>query len=358
MSARFRRGLVVGKFAPLHKGHELVIRRALADCDQVSVLSYSKPELPGCPPEARARWLEALFPSAQRLVLTDALAARWPAGPGALPANDAPDDDHRRFVARVCVEHLGGPVDAVFTSEDYGEGFAAALTAYFQAPAAGPDSRACTVTHVLVDRARQALPISGTMIRSDVHRHRQWLSPEVYASFVQRVCILGGESSGKSTLAATLARVCQTAQVPEYGRTLWDARGGALVFQDMRHIAEHQLALEDQAARTAHRWLFCDTSPLTTLFYSQDLFGRVDPALEEMSRRPYPFTLLCAPDFPFVQDGTRRDPAFRTRQHAFYLRELQRTGAAYTVVGGDVDARVRQTLAWLDEDGAERVVAD
>ena len=55
MSARFRRGLVVGKFAPLHKGHELVIGRALADCDEVIVISYSKPELPGCSPAERGR---------------------------------------------------------------------------------------------------------------------------------------------------------------------------------------------------------------------------------------------------------------------------------------------------------------
>jgi HTH-type transcriptional repressor of NAD biosynthesis genes len=343
MSARFRRGLVVGKFAPLHHGHELVIRRALASCQEVIVLSYSKPELPACPPELRARWLEALFPQTHRLVLTDALLATWPAGPGEVPPNDAPDDDHRQFVARVCLEHLGVTVDAVFTSEDYGDGFAAVLTRHFQAH----DPRLPAVAHVEVDRARQEVPVSGTLLRGDVHRHRESLSADVYASFVRRVCILGGESSGKSTLAAALARACQTAWVPEYGRALWDEKAGALVFEDMRRIAERQLALEEDAARTAHRWLFCDTSPLTTRFYSDDLFGRVDPALEELSHRPYAFTLLCAPDFPFVQDGTRRDPAFRDRQHAFYVRALEHAGVPYAVVSGDVEARVAQALAAL-----------
>ncbi|HSI61697.1 MAG TPA: ATPase, partial [Candidatus Saccharimonadia bacterium] len=35
MSRRFSSGLVVGKFAPLHRGHEMVIRRAMEECDRV-----------------------------------------------------------------------------------------------------------------------------------------------------------------------------------------------------------------------------------------------------------------------------------------------------------------------------------
>jgi HTH-type transcriptional repressor of NAD biosynthesis genes len=62
-------GLVVGKFAPLHKGHEALIAFAQAQCDRLVILSYSKPELPGCPPDRRAVWLAALYPDALRLVL-------------------------------------------------------------------------------------------------------------------------------------------------------------------------------------------------------------------------------------------------------------------------------------------------
>jgi HTH-type transcriptional repressor of NAD biosynthesis genes len=343
MSARFRRGLVVGKFAPLHKGPELVIGRALADCDEVVVISYSKPELPGCSPENRALWLEARFPTARRLVLSGELLRAW--GPREMPHNDAPAEQHRRFVAEVCHEQLRCFVDAVFTSEDYGEGFAAALTGYFQEW----DPSAPAVVHVPVDRDRRQLPVSGTLIRGDVHAHRQWLSPEVYASFVGRVCLLGGESSGKSTLAEQLARACNTTWVPEYGRALWEQRAGVLALPDMRHIAERQVALEEEALRAANRWLFCDTSPLTTLFYSRDLFGQVEPALEALARRPYDVTLLCAPDFPFVQDGTRREPGFRERQHAFYLEALAASGTPFSVLRGDVPSRVAQALALLED---------
>ena len=33
-----RRGLVIGKFMPLHRGHQLLIDAALADCDDVTVV--------------------------------------------------------------------------------------------------------------------------------------------------------------------------------------------------------------------------------------------------------------------------------------------------------------------------------
>ncbi|MDF2622573.1 MAG: ATPase [Kosakonia cowanii] len=50
---RFASGLIVGKFAPLHCGHERLINTALAQCERLWLISYSVPELPGCEPEKR-----------------------------------------------------------------------------------------------------------------------------------------------------------------------------------------------------------------------------------------------------------------------------------------------------------------
>ena len=231
MSKRFQRGLVVGKFAPLHRGHEHLIRHACDACNEVVIISYCKPEFAGCETERREQWLSKLFPAARILLPTDArLASRWATGSGfhELPPNDAEEMTHRRFCGFLCRDVLGVKVDAVFTSEDYGEGFAAELTRCFREHAAVPEVR-----HVLVDRARQVVPVSGTLLRADVHANRGWLSPVVYASFVRRICLLGAESSGKSTLAEALAREFDTRSVSEYGRDLWELKKGALVFDDM-----------------------------------------------------------------------------------------------------------------------------
>jgi HTH-type transcriptional regulator, transcriptional repressor of NAD biosynthesis genes len=170
---------------------------------------------------------------------------------------------------------------------------------------------------------------------------------ELVAGFVERVCVLGGESSGKSTLAQALAAVYDTRFVTEYGRELWEQRRGLLVFEDLLAVAERQLALEQQEALHAKRFLFCDTSPLSTRFYSMELFGNVDARLEALALTPYDHYVLCAPDFRFVQDGTRRDASFRQLQHAYYLSELARMGIDYLLVSGSVASRVGQVSSWL-----------
>lgn len=341
MNKRFRRGLVVGKFCPLHLGHELLISRTRAQCDEVILLSYTKPGFAGCGTARRAGWLQARCPDVVCHVIDDPwLAARCVErgiAPRELPFDDAPDDVHRRFAAWLLAEVLRTAVDAVFTSESYGDGFAAVLSECLGRP----------VRHVCIDPQRTAIPVSGTRIRPDPLACRDLLAPEVYADFVPRVALLGGESTGKSTLARALAEVLETAWVPEYGRELWERQSGALVFEDMERIAHTQVLHEQQRAAEARGVLICDTTPLTTLLYSEAMFGRTTPALRAHAERPYGLTLLCAPDFAFVQDGTRRDPAFREYQHQWYLDALRERGVACVTLQGPVARRVETASALI-----------
>lgn len=357
MSRRFRLGLVVGKFSPLHLGHESLIRHARATCDDVLVLSYSQPEHPHCDAASRERWLKARFPGLTAVVIDgirlDRLCQTRGAAPRTLPPNDAPDDVQRDFVAWLCLEVLDRRVDAVFTSEDYGEGFAASMQAHLRASGLPK----WTVTHVSHDPDRAALPISGTRLRQDPHAGRRYLAPEVYADFVERVCLLGGESSGKTTLAEALSNRLATGLAAEYGRELWVRRNGALSEQDLLDIARVQIQREDDLARSANHWLICDTSPLTTLLYAQAMFGEAAPELQALAARPYHHTFVCAPDFPFVQDGTRRDEAFRRQQHAWYVEQLDRRGIAYVLLSGPLDVRLEQALTCL-RTGPPRLDAD
>ena len=329
-------GLVVGKFCPLHKGHEALLAFARAQCDRLVVLSYTKPEFPDCPPERRAEWLAAACPDAIRLVLDDAallaFAARRGEPPRLLPANDAPDKEQRGFVAWVCRAMLGLTVDRVFTSEAYGDGFAASLARAFGHP----------VEHRPFDPGRVRVPVSGTGLRDGTASHRAFLSAPVRRSLVRRAALIGGESTGKTTLAAALAADLGTCWVPEYGRELWERRGGDLRFDDLLAIAREQVAREEAALARADRWLICDTTPLVTMFYSQAMFGRVDPPLEELAGRAYDSHFLCDADLPFIQDGTRRDEAFRARQNRWYEERLARRGIRFAILRGTLAER-RQT---------------
>lgn len=338
----YKRGLVVGKFCPLHLGHELVIQRATDGCEELLVVSYTRPEFPGLEPARREAWLRARFPQAHIVVLDDARLAALCAARGVparpLPHNDDEGDAHRHFMGWLCWTVLDLPVDAVFSSEDYGPGFAQVLARHYAMGA---------VAHVSVDQARTLVPVSGTRVRQDPQAHSAFLSPVVRADFVTRVCVLGGESSGKTTLAAALAAHFDTDWVAEYGRELWESQDGILRYDDLLNIGREQLRREAQAAMAARRWLFCDTSPLTTYFYCVEMFGRAEQELAQLAEHRYDLVLLCAPDFPFIQDGTRRDGDFRARQHAWYQAELARRGIAYVDVSGTVADRVGQVAQLL-----------
>ena len=341
MTRRYRRGLVVGKFSPLHRGHMHLIEAALAACHEVLVISYTKPEFARCDRAARQAWLDELFPQVRSLMLDDAGLEQLCTQRGLplrrVPHNDEDAEVHRAFTAWLCRDVCGTTVDAVFTSEDYGDGFAAVLSRWFPP----------VVDHVCVDRLRVAVPVSGTRVRADPHGEAAFLHPAVRAHFIDRVCLLGGESSGKTTLAAALADRLATVWAPEVGRERWEEQGGRLGYDDMLAIGRGQVAREDLLARSARRWLVCDGSALTSLFYSLDGYGQADPALHALARRRYALTFVCAPDFPFVQDGTRRDAAFRARQHDWYLEMLARRGMPYTLLAGGPAERLERACAIL-----------
>ncbi|WP_330983762.1 MULTISPECIES: AAA family ATPase [Enterobacterales] len=332
-------GLVVGKFSPLHKGHEKLINMARSQCDILIIISYSVPSLPGCEVEKRQRWLEGLFPDTKVLVLDpDKVVAQ---GLDVLPANDDREDKHRHYMADVCLKVLRMCPDAVFTAEEYGDGFADVLSRRFGK----------TVKHVRTQRETGASAVSGTLIRSDVHRWRHYLSKTVYSDFVKRICLLGGESTGKSTLSEALAKVLNCNFVPEYGRERWEQVGGELAYEDFLHIAEMQIRREELAS--IYPWLVCDTSPLTTLFYSCHLFGQAEAKLWELANRPYDLIVLCSADFPFVQDGTRQGNAFRELQQAWYEQELVARNIPFLVVSGNLEQRIAQILALLREEALD-----
>jgi HTH-type transcriptional repressor of NAD biosynthesis genes len=345
MSAEHAVGLVVGKFAPLHNGHILLVERAASLCQRVVIISYSNPELPGYEAHRREDWLKKCFPSATVLVVTPQRLADWLGGRDvpAIPENDAPDFTQREFVATLCSRILQSRIDVVFTSETYGDGFAAHLTRRFQTAQQNPPP----VRHVLFDRERRVAPISSTALRTNLWRYWSFLPADVARSLVKRVVFLGGESSGKTVLATRLAQELDAACAPEYGRELWEVKRGLLDYEDMTRIAREQIRREDSAAESARAFVFCDTSPLTTLFYSVEMFGRAEPELVLEAKRSYSLVVLCAPDFPFVQDGTRRDDAFRQQQHAWYETEFAARGVGYTIAKGSLVTRIESVRRLL-----------
>lgn len=196
-----------------------------------------------------------------------------------------------------------------------------------------------------VDRARQRVPISGTQLRADPHQYRHCLDPAVYAHFVQRVVLLGAESTGKSALTRAAAEALGTTWVREYGRDVYERENGALTPEHFLEIALGHRALEDEAARTpgVHRYVFCDTNAATTLMWSYLLTGTALPelhALADACQTRYAHAFLCGTDLPHEQDGWRANTEVRAVQQSFIVQDLVTRGVSFTRVGETVAQRV------------------
>jgi HTH-type transcriptional regulator, transcriptional repressor of NAD biosynthesis genes len=353
-------GLVVGKFAPFHNGHRFVVNTALEHCAEVIVLVYSEPDFARMPSHARARWIREVYSDDPRVCVFT---------PQGAPPNDADDFTHREFV-RLWLEAHGLHVNTVFGSDDYILGFAAHIGAK---------------AHV-VDAPRAKYPMSGTMIRQTmeaitknssltangeevrVDYNRDFLRDlfpavpdEVFKGLhfwmhpVQTVVFLGAESTGKTTLAKRMALEYKTTCVLEYGREVWEHKGGQLEPEDYVHIARHHRELEVRAVVEVHErkrpWVFVDTNAITTAFLGYAYEGGVSVEVLELARTAetrYHHVFVCADDIPFEQDGWRDNAVWRSRAQHMIRYDLDVRGVPYTIVSGDLEARVAQVKRVLE----------
>ena len=169
------------------------------------------------------------------------------------------------------------------------------------------------------------------------------------AAAVRRVRIIGGESTGKTTLTDLLARCFATAWVPEFGRAYADpkdARGEAWTTTDFVAIATRQGELEDIVARRADRVLFTDTDAMTTGIWHRVYLGKRDAAVDAVgATRSYALTLVAGTDIGWVQDGDRRSSDERALQQAELTARLDELGAPWLVVNGSREERVAAASA-------------
>ena len=159
----------------------------------------------------------------------------------------------------------------------------------------------------------------------------------------KRILILGPESTGKSTLAAALAAYFQEPWVPEVAREYLEKLDRPYAYEDLLQIGKQQMQLEDELARGAKNYLFCDTDLRVIQVWSQHRYGKVDPwVLEEMERRTYDLILLCATDLPWQADPLREHPDLEIREQLFeiYKQLSHASGFPWVLISGDTPQRL------------------
>lgn len=166
------------------------------------------------------------------------------------------------------------------------------------------------------------------------------------------VTLLGGESTGKTTLAqaltGALARSGVTvAQVPEHLRTWCEQNRRAPRADEQAALAHEQARRTDLAAGdVAVEIVIADTSPLVVAVYSELYFG--DASLVEAAlawQRGVDLTLVMGLDLPWVADGLFRDSAaVRDATDARLRTHLQAASIPFQSVHGHGEARTQQAL--------------
>jgi NadR type nicotinamide-nucleotide adenylyltransferase len=169
---------------------------------------------------------------------------------------------------------------------------------------------------------------------------------------IKRIAVFGPESTGKTRLAEKLSTHFNASLVPEYAREFWD-RHGVITLEDMLPIAREQWRQEDKAATQANRLVICDTEALTTMLWSDLLYGTCPEELRrtvEKRAKNYSLYLLLDIDVAFAPDPQRcfPDPADREKGMRIWKGALDRRGLPYELIQGDWAERERRAIAVVE----------
>lgn len=139
-----------------------------------------------------------------------------------------------------------------------------------------------------------------------------------------RIGLIGGECSGKSTLAAALGTALPACVVPEALRDFVEHEGRAPHLSEQPKVFAKQVEREEEIAGTCHtKWLVADPAPLMIAAYSLAYFDDdhlLEAALSHASG--YQAIVWCDPAIPWQSDGNQRDGADRRAQVDGLIAEL------------------------------------
>jgi len=163
------------------------------------------------------------------------------------------------------------------------------------------------------------------MIRSKPLTNWQYINNFAKDYFVKKICIVGTESTGKTTLAKQLAGYYNTVWAHELGRDIFETtKSGTL--EDIQLVGLKHAENILRSVRLSNKLLFVDTDLRITKSYSEFLFGEVpkfEPWIEKANEMDLYIWLTSTT--PYVDDGTRlKEPERKKleKNHWKYFEDL------------------------------------
>lgn len=323
---KYKVGMYGGSFDPLHIGHIHDIIRAASMCEELYVMISWCEGRETTSKELRYRWIlnsTRHLPNVRIILIEDKAVSK----------EEYNKDYYWEKGASDIKQAIRKPIDAVFCGSDY---FG---TNRFES-LYSPESE-------VIYFDRKEVPISSTDIRNWVLKNWDYIPDVCKDYYTKKVLIVGGESTGKSTLVQNLALAYNTNFVAEVGRDTCDYAGGEdyMIAEDLYENILKQKINVMEATKRSNRILFVDTDAITTLFYSKFLLGVgssddikcTNLAKSVSNIDNWDMVLFLEPDVEFVQDGTRNEKIKSDREK--YSEQikmlLDEAGVKFYSIDGD-----------------------
>ena len=325
----YKIGMYGGSFNPLHLGHVNDIIEASNQCEKLYVVLSNTNDPKEIDHRERLMWLKSITSDMENVEVFEIF-----------DRNTSKETYDWNLGAQDIKNYIKAPIDAVFSGDDY-KGRNIWETLY-------PESE-------IIYFPRDEIDISSTKIRQDPFKYYDYLPKIVQRHYVKKVCVLGTESCGKSTLVRNLSKYFNTTYVEEAGRFICDEAGGIDNMQKYHYfeiLFKHK-QLEKDALNNANRVLLIDTDSLITLYYYKLGFGnetKQDKDFESIataisSLNDYDLYIFLEPDVKWVQDGTRTygEEEVRKQNNDKLKRILDTNGIKYVSIKGTYQERYQES---------------
>jgi len=181
---------------------------------------------------------------------------------------------------------------------------------------------------------------------------------------IQKIVVLGPESTGKSTLCAAVAEHYRTIWAPEYARTYLSEHGTKYAYDDLLTIAKGQIQNEEEAILRVHQnrtdhpaqkisnKLIVDTDMYVMKVWCEYVFNNCHHyILEQINQRNYDLYLLCDIDLPWVAEEMREYPDDGPRIELFtiYKELLINQKTPWGIVSGSGVQRTENAIQLIDQ---------
>lgn len=175
---------------------------------------------------------------------------------------------------------------------------------------------------------------------------------KVFQLSIEKVVVIGPESTGKSTLSEDLAQALDTVFVPEFARDYLINLGRPYSETDMLTIAKGQLESEAYQCDRAKDVLICDTDLNVIKVWAEHSYNRCDRwILEQIAEKKYDLYLLTGIDLQWEDDMLREHPEEHMRLYFYsqYRDIVINSGIPWVAVNGDRQTRLDTALRAIED---------